>query len=266
MATTTKLDKRDLKAPDEFMTLGTRAATYVAENSAMVIGGTLLVLVAIAAGFGWMHKKGEREVEASGKLFAAEKLLSGGQDETSRMLGISLPGSTSDEDKKKALEQFEKVAADYPGTQTARRARLRAGDLNLQLGQYDAAITSWELALDGAGPEVTYYARNGIAHAYEAKNSWNDAANEYRKLANDESIMTRDNATLDLARALVKAGNAEEARTLLSGFAEKFPKSSLTESVEKELAKLGGPIATPESSPASADPATTSGGADGSGG
>lgn len=263
MATTTKLDKRELKAPDEFLSTGTRVAQYVAENAAMVIGATLLALVAIALAFAWFHQQTEREVEASGKLFQGEKLLTG-SDVTSRMLGMAFPGTASDEDKKKALEAFDKVAADYPGTAAARRARLRAGDVHMQLGNYDAAILSWEQALAGAGPEETYYARNGIGHAFEAKRSWDDAASAYRKIADDESIATRDTATIDLARVLGLAGKAEEGRTILSKFAEKFPESALKDTAEKELIKLGGTPATPTpaATPAGANPATD----DGSGG
>lgn len=248
MATTTKLDKRDLKRPDEFLSTGSKVMTYIAENAPMVLGGTLLVLVAIAAAFGWLHQQQLREVEASGKLFGAEKLL-GGDDPTSRMFGMALPGQVSVEDKKKAVEAFDQVAAEYAGSATARRAQLRSGDIHLELGEYDAAIASYEQALAGAAPEVVFYARNGIGHAFEAKQSWDDAAASYRTLVEDESLSMRDVASLDLARVLVRAGKNDEAREILSGFATKFPDSSLRDTADKELAKLGGPIATPESSP-----------------
>lgn len=252
MATTTstKLDKRDLKNPDEFLTRGSKVAIYIAENATMVLGGTLLVLVAIAAGFGWLHQQRLREVDASGKLFSAEKLL-GGNDATSRMFGMSLPGQVTDDDKKKAIEAFDGVATEYSGSAAARRARLRAGDMHLELGAFDAAIASYEQALAGAGPHETFYARSGIAHAFEAKQSWDDAAASHRKLVDDEAIGMRDVATINLARALIQGGKNEEARTLLDGFATKFPESSLKDSADKELAKVGGPLSTPTPAPES---------------
>lgn len=259
MATTTKIDKHDLKAPDEFLSTGSKVAAYVAENAAMVIGGTLLALVAIAAGFGWLHQQQVREVEASGKLFAGEKLLT--SDDPMKMFGMAMPSQASAEDKKKAIEAFDKVATDYPGSAAARRGRLRSGDVHLDLGEYDAAIASYEQALNGAGPEETFYAKNGIAHAHEAKQSWDDASATYRKLADDESLTMRDVATLDLARVLIRAGKGEEAREILSSFGTKFPESSLKEAADKELAKVGGPISTPTTAP-EANPATTD--ADGS--
>lgn len=260
MATTTKLDKRALKAPDEFLSTGSKVAAYVAENAAMVIGGTLLALVAIAAGFGWLHQQKAREIEASGKLFAGEKLLL--SDDPMKMFGMSMPSQADAEAKKKAIEAFDKVASEYAGSATARRARLRSGDVYLDLGENDSAITSYEQALSGAGPEETFYARNGIAHAHAAKQSWDDAAATYRKLADDESLAMRDVATMDLARVLIRAGKNDEARELLSAFATKFPESSLKEQAEKELAKVGGPISTPPPAAPEANPATTD--ADGS--
>jgi len=246
MATTTstKLDKRDLKTPDEFLSRGSKVAIYIAENATMVIGGTLVVLLSIAAGFGWVHQQGQREVEASGRLFAGEKLL-GASDATSRMFGMAMPGQVTEDDKKKAIGLFEQVAVDFPGSAAGRRARLRAGDVHLELGENDAAIASYEQALAGAGSEETFYARNGIGHAFEAKKSWDDAAASYRKLVDDETQGMRDVATIDLGQALIRGGKAEEARTLLSAFAEKFPDSSLKDTADKELVKVGGPIATP---------------------
>jgi predicted negative regulator of RcsB-dependent stress response len=259
LATTTKLDKHDLKAPDEFLSTGSKVAAYVAENAAMVIGGVLLALVAIAAGFGWLHQQQVREIEASGKLFAGEKILQ--SDDPMRMFGMALPSAADAEDKKKAIEAFDKVATEYAGSAAARRARLRSGDVYLELGEYDSAITSYEQALNGAGPEETFYARNGIAHSQEAKQAWDDAIATYRKLVDDESLTMRDVATVDLARVLIRAGKNDEARELLSAFSTKFPESSLKDSAEKELAKVGGPIATPTTAP-DANPATTD--ADGS--
>jgi tetratricopeptide (TPR) repeat protein len=240
--TTTKLDKRDLKTPDEFMNWGSRAAQYVAENAAFVIGTTIVLLLVIAGGFGWMHQQKQREVEASGKLYEAEKLLAG---DGGSMFGMVLPGTVKDEDKRKAIEVLDKVAADYDGLAAARRARLKAGDVHLELGEYDAAIAAYEKALPGAASEEIFYAQSGMGRAYESKKAWDDAASAYRKIVEDDLGVMRDLATLDLARVLIKSDKKEEARVLLSSFGEKFKDSSLKNDAEKELARVGGPIATP---------------------
>lgn len=265
MATTTKLDKRDLKTPDEFLTLGSRAAQYVAENAAMVIGGTLVVLLLIAAGFGWIHQQHLREVEASARLFEGDQLL-GGSDANARLLGMSFPTTVSDESRRKALEAFEQVAKDYPGSAGARHARLKMGDVRLDLGEYDAAIAEYEQAVPGGSKEDVYYAQNGIGHALEAKQAWDDAAAAYRRVVDDDRQVMRDIATLDLARVLIRAGKNEEARALLSTFGEKFPESSLKDDATKELTKVGGPVPTPAASPASDGSAPPADGGSGSAG
>ena len=254
MATTeSKIDKKDLKGPDEFQTMGARAMQYVSEHAVPVIGGTLLVLVAIAAFFGWLHSQHERELEAAAKLFEGEKVLNP-NDEASRMFGMAMPGSVSDEDRKKAIEVFEKVASEYPGTATARRANLLAGDSHLQLGNYDAALKAYEAALDGAGEEETFYARNGMAIAHEAKGSLADAAASYRKIVDDTSIAMRDVSALDLARVLHRDGKTEEAKAVLRGFAEKYPDSALKEEAEKELGRFGGGAVSAAATPAEPAP------------
>jgi tetratricopeptide (TPR) repeat protein len=253
--TTTKLDKRDLKTPDEFMTWGSKATAYVAENAVMVIGGTIVVLLLIAGGFGWMHQQKQREIEAAGKLFEAEKILTG---DGNSMFGMVLPGTVKDEDKRKAIEILDKVSSEYDGLAAARRARLKKGDLHLELGEYDAAIAAYEKALPGAGSEEIFYAQNGIGRANESKQAWDQAAAAYRKVAEDELGVMRDLATLDLARVLIKTDKKDEARALLSAFPEKFKDSSLKTDAEKELAKVGGPLATPT-------PAAEDGASDGDG-
>lgn len=247
--TSGKIDKKELKGPDEFQSLGARGMEYVSENAVTVIGGTLLLLVVIAALFGWRHSQHERELEAAAKLFEGERLL-GATDETSRMFGMAMPGAISDDDKKKAIEVFENVATEYPGSATARRARLLAGDLHLELGDADKSIASYEAALAGAGREETFYARNGIATAHEAKGSLADAASAYRKIVDDDSLAMRDVAALDLARVLRRDGKNDDAREVLTGFGEKFPDSALKEEAEEELGRLDGSAVSAAATPA----------------
>lgn len=239
--TTTKLDKHELKQPDEFVSWGTRAAHYAAENAFLVLGGVVVSLLLIASVFGWMHNRGEREVEASQALYAGEKMLKGDMKGMAQLRGLGLAGLSDPkpEELKKAIAEFDKVASDYAGTKTARRAKALAGDTYMELEDWDNAAKSYEQAVGGT-PIEKYYAISGMGHAYEAKGAHDQAAGAYRRLADDAQATFRDVATLDLARVLAASGKQEEAKTLLADFANDFPDSALKTQAATKLAALGG--------------------------
>lgn len=246
MATTTsKLDKHELKQPDEFVSWGTRAAHYAADNAFLVLGGVVVSLLLIASVFGWMHNRGAREVEAAQALYAGEKILEGdmkGMEQKLRGLGLAGLPDQNLEDLKKAIAEFDKVAAEYAGTKTARRAKAMAGDTYMELGDWDNAAKSYEEAAGGTAVEK-FYAISGMGHAYEAKGAHDQAAGAYRRLADDAQAMFRDVATLDLARVLAASGKQEDAKALLADFANDFPDSALKTQAATKLATLGGTLA-----------------------
>lgn len=237
------MDKKELKQPDEFVTWGGRAARFAAENAAIVVGGALLGVVLVAAFFGWLQRRDAREIEAAGVLYAAEKLIEMPENEMFR--GMKLPGITepNPEDMKAAITKLDEVLAQYPSTKAALRARAKQGDLHMELEQWDEAIAAYEKAIGGTAVE-RYYALNGAAHARERKADHDGAATTYRRIVDDPGAFGRDLATLDLARALEKAGKKDAAIQVLSQFATDFPESPLKPDADRRLGALGGaPVA-----------------------
>lgn len=248
----TKMDKRELKKPDEFVSWGTRAAQYAADNALVVIGGALLVLVLVASTYAWMHNRGAREVEAAKSLYAGEKLMEpdmGGAMGALSGMNLGAFGKAKPEDLEKAIGEFKAVAEQYPGTKASRRAWAQAGDAYMELQQWDEAAKAYERALGGSGVE-RYYALNGIAHAYESKQAADEAAAAYRKIVDDAQASFRDHAALDLARVLENQGKTDEAKDLLGQFPTRYPNSPLKSDAEARFRRLGGtPAATASAAP-----------------
>jgi tetratricopeptide (TPR) repeat protein len=245
---TQKLTKQQLKKPDEFLTWGSKAMEFVAGNAWMVGAGALVTLLLIASVFGWLHNRDVRELEASGKLAAGDKILQGN---TQTFQGMRIPGLTepSDDDLKKAVAIFDEVAKDYPGSKAERRAHLLAGDAYLKMKAWDDSAAAYDKASGGDAVD-RYYAMSGRGHALEGKGAFDDAAGAYRKIADDKSSnFLRDQASLDLARVLVAAGKKDEARDVLGKFAVEFPDSQWKDDAAAKLADLG-PAPTPAATPA----------------
>jgi len=236
------MDKKELKKPDEFLTWGARATQFASENAALVLGGTIVCVVLIASFFFWLQRRDAREVEAAGALYRAEKLMEAQQDPA--LAGFRMPAfnKPKPEDVKAAIEKLEEVAREYPRTKAALRAKAKIGDAYVELEQWDDAITAYQGAVGGT-PVERYYALNGLAHAYERKESFDDAASTYRRIVDDPNGFGRDIAALDLARSLERAGKKDAAIQVLTKFTSDFPDSRLKSEAERRLASLGGAVA-----------------------
>ncbi len=238
------MDKKELKKPDEFVSWGTHAARYAADNAVVVVGGAILVVALIASFFGWMHRRDARELEAAGALYSAEKLLK--PQEQQPFPGMRIPGlnEPKKEDVLTAIGKLDEVAVAYPGTKAALRAKAKAGDAYVQLEQWEDAVKSYEAAIGGSAVDRAY-ALNGAAHARERLGKYEDAAVTYRRLADDPEGFGRDLAALDLARVLEKGGNKSAAIQILSKFPTDYPDSTMKSDAERRLSALGGsPVAT----------------------
>lgn len=242
------LTKQELKAPDEFVTFGTKAMAFAQKNIAIVVIAALLPLLAVAGVFAMNYQNAQREIEAAGKLYAGEAKMTSGKG----IQGFKIPGisDATPDQLKEALTVFASVEKEYPGTKAERRAHLLAGEAQLQLKDYDAAIHEYEQANGGTDVE-RYAALNGKAHALEAKKAWDDAASVYKSIVDDTSLLNRDIAALDLARVDVTAGKADAAKTILQKYPTDFPNSPLRTAAETRLTELGGaPAAAPDASAA----------------
>ncbi len=253
------VDKQTRKGPDEFVTWGTRFAGYATENATIVGAALVLALVLVGSVFGWRQKRADREIEASSKLYAGEKAMVGSVEDL--LKGLKLDFDTSaeptPEDLEKAVAAFDEVAREFPGTKSARRAHLLAGDAYLKLTRYDDAAAAYERAVGGT-PLERYYALSGLGHALEGKKAYDEAAAAYARAVDEPAALLKDLATLDRARALAAAGRASDATPLLEKFAENYPDSSLKAEAERRLAELK--EATPSAAAAAgALPVTTGG-------
>ena len=230
------LTKQDLKQPDEFITWGTKAAEFAQKNIAIVVIAALIPLVGVGSIFMMSYQKNQREMEAAGKLFAAEQ-----KSQPKAVMGFRLPGmgGQKPEDVRASIGMFDDVAKEYPGTKAERRAHLLAGDAAFSLEDWDTAVREYDAANDGT-PLERYYALTGKAHSLEGKKAWDDAISSYKKILDDSAIVNRDLAAIDLARVYETAGKNDDAKTLLAKFDADFPNSAMKATADARLAELGG--------------------------
>ena len=168
MAQETKLKRKDLKEPDQFLVASNEFIDFLTRNRSMLLGLLVGILV-IVGGFLFVnHQKSSKHLKMEMLYFQMTQLV-GDEKE---------PAGTPLISKLKALlEQFD------DGEQKL-RAQLLLGDVQYQNKNYDAALASFKLVLDRVQPgTINYYmAQTGIAHSYESKKDFNNAIAHYKKI------------------------------------------------------------------------------------
>jgi tetratricopeptide (TPR) repeat protein len=234
------LTRKDMKAPDKFQSVASRAIDWIAGHkkharlASIIVAG--VVVVVIIAGMASRSRD-----EKAGAL-AYELLRAVGAE----VSAVPLPGqagpffATDAEKQKAVLVEADRVIAEYPSTPSGQLALLMKGDAQLRLGDADAAIATYQKYLANSSQEqsLRFGALEGIALAQEAKGKADDAAAAWERAAR-EAIRFSDRADLERARVLAGAGKAADARKLLDGFETRHKGSTLVAEAAERLARLG---------------------------
>lgn len=233
------LTRKEMKGPDWFQARATQAASWATQNQKRIaagLGGAVAVL-AVALGISaWMS---EREVKAGALLYRTLEAVD------AEISSVPLPGlgrktfATAAERDRAIVAAAAEVVQAHPSSAAARTASLAAGDAHLRLGEWDAALESYQRFLAGpAGDSLRFAALEGVAAAQEGKGDLAQAAAAYERLG-AEAAPFKDRAALERARVLARAGKAEEARAILKRFPEDFKDSPLRTEAEERLRRLG---------------------------
>lgn len=208
--------------------------------------GAAIVIGLIAWGvISWL---GSRNDEASQALGRAIKIME------APVIATPIPGSTepsfrTDKERaQKALEEFQKVSANYGG-KTAEYARYFAATNQLVLDRAKA-IAGLDALTRSSDQEIATLSKFALAQAKEADGKYDEAAALYSELVKlNNTIITPDTANLHLALAYEKLGKKQEAADILFKMVEASrqakgkdgkpaPQSAAARKAEDELEKL----------------------------
>jgi tetratricopeptide (TPR) repeat protein len=234
------LSRKDLKAPDKFQQVASRAMGWISghKKNARLISIVVAAAVALAIVVGLASGARGKKAGALGY----EVLRAAGAELSAVPLpGVAGPFYANDAERQKAVIAAADVAlAEYPSTAAGRLALLMKGDAQLKLGEADAAIATYQKHLDGASSDssLRFGALEGIAIALETKGKLDEAAAAWERTGRDVPLFA-DHADLERARVLALAGKKDEARKLLEGFAKRHEGSPFATDAADRLARLG---------------------------
>ncbi len=241
MSKTEVITRKEMKGPDKFQVAAGQAAGWAKTHEKQIVGGVVAALVVAGVVLGIGQYLRAQELKAGALLYRALDAADG-EISSVPLPGVQKPLFKSEAERQQAvLAAADEVRKQYPSSEAARTAALLAADAQLRLGKVDQAISSYQAWLGGAtqGDSLRFAALEGLASAHEAKNDLDAAAKDYDQLGREVAFY-KDRAALERARVLVKAGKADEAKKVLSTFADDFKESPLKTEAQERLARLGG--------------------------
>jgi tetratricopeptide (TPR) repeat protein len=249
-----KLDRKQLKQPDEFQVLATKAMEWTIKHQKQVVTGIVAAAVLALVGWGVAAYRGSREEKAGGALSEALELA------TRPLAGEVPPGTAvetfpSKEEREKAtIAALRKVKDDFGGSRAAETATAQIGFHELQSGDAAAATKDLQEFLGSAGKDhpLRFVAQQSLGYALQAQGKLDEAKAAFAQLRELGHPALAD--FQDARLALVQ--NKPDAKTALEKFGKDYPKElELTREANErvELATLP-PVTAPGPTPAPPTP------------
>jgi TolA-binding protein len=206
--------------------LGGEGDSFLNPQRLRMIGIGAAVVAVLGGGIWFVNSAGKRK-----EAFAAQALESARNMAEQGNIG-------------QAVQEFEKVTAQYGGTGAANEATLGIAQARLVAGQAELAIASLQEYL-AANPPATYASpANGLlGTALENTGKYAEAETAYRKAAELAGIeYLKATLMLDAARAARLGGRTAEARALYEEIIAKYGETAARTEAEVRLGEMTGGV------------------------
>lgn len=226
-----RITKKQLKEPDEFITLTERAFIFIRQHTKKVAAGGILILIFILAIVLFQMWEKKKEEEAARAYGVASEMYE---------RGIAQAREGSAQDSKEVLAKFDEIITKFPRTSYGRLSLLYKGTILLRQGEYDEAIKAYTTFLEKAGREKLYrcFAWEGLGHAYEGKKDYSKALEAYQKILEIGEGYQLAEAHLSIGYCYEKLGKGKEALENFKAFLNSSQKSSLTNTIMRKVSLL----------------------------
>jgi hypothetical protein len=239
-----KLDRKELKKPDEFQVVAGKAMSWFAEHQKPVLGALVVLALVVLGAWGATAYSSSREAKAGAELATALEL-------SARPLASEAQGqpgvetfASKQERQKASVAALEKVRSDFPGSRPAETAEAQIGFLKLKDGDAAGAQAALRAFLDRApnGHPLRALAQESMGYALEAQGKLDEARAAFAELARDGAP---ERAAFQEARVALAAGKPE-AKQQLEQVAKDYPKDpiAMEANMRLELSSLPPPGAT----------------------
>lgn len=241
------IDRKELKAPDQFVTFWTRVGAAIAERRSMVIGGLVALVVAVVGMWGVSSFMDKRSAEASRAFARIERVASAdllpATGDPPKPFEDGLPHFKTEKERvEAALKEADAFLGQYGRSRLADEAQLLKAKYLLTLGNAGEALNIYRSLVGGSTDKrLRFLAQEGLAYSLEASGQLDQAAATFGALADEAQNaggFYRDRALFHKARLLEKKGSGKDAEKIFREILEKSPTTSLREEINDRLASL----------------------------
>jgi len=255
--------KNQLKKPDEFIGTLDRLGDLIRERATLV-GSILAFLVVAGAAYGayWFYQENQKNHAANLEFQGLEYYR---QEAPSDPKSAPPP---KEEAYKKAVEEFQEVLKQYPGTPSAEIAQFYIGNTNMELKDFDAAIAAYRALVDKKTKNdiLLGMAYQRLGYAYLEKKESDEARQAFEAVGAVPGAVNKDQADFELGSLYESTGKKEDAIKRYQEIVSQYPDSMFLAEAQGRLTALGvtdvkaksttGPSAgSPAKNPPPAEPA-----------
>jgi tetratricopeptide (TPR) repeat protein len=229
--------KKQLKKPDEFITLFSRIVLYVkgrARQFSVFLGVAILVALGVAIYFFLVGRADRQarilEYEASGYYH-----------------GTALAGQKGAKvapNYQKALELYQQVVEKYPGTSSAMLSQYYIGNSYFELKNYDEAAKAYrkfnEKYHENHGLASLVYERLGYTALLQGNSQ--EAMDAFKKIVAMKDAKNQDQALFEIGRLYEKMEQKNEAIEEYKIITKNYMNSPLAIEARVRIKKLGGDV------------------------
>ena len=224
-----KIDRKQLKQPDEFITLSAKILEWGQTNSRQISMGIIAVAVIVCAVAGYRFFDSRAETKAFAMLYQADRAY----DNSLQKAAANNPVDD------KIISAYQEIVDKYPTKSAGRIARKTLADIHFDAGQYDQATRLFEHSLKDFEKDQFYRSMllNDLALAHEANTNGQEAQKYFELITEQPDAPVVDQALFHLAGWYEKKGEPEKARELYGRIVSEQA-GSIYSNVVKELKEM----------------------------
>ena len=231
--------KKQLKEPDEFITLFSRMILYVrrhARQFLVFLGVTVLVASAIVIFF-FLQDRANQQAQAI-------------EYEASRYYHGTVPSGQKDAkaepDYQKALERYQEIVTNYSWSPSAMLAQYYIGNSYFELKNYDEAAKAYRKFIEKyqGNQDITALVYERLGYTVLMQGRTQEALDVFKKIVEMKGVKNQDQALFEIGRLYEKMGQQNEAIEQYKTITKNYVKSPLAIEARVRIKNLGGEVPT----------------------
>ena len=203
--------RKELKTDKFAQGVGTGFEFLSEHRGQAVRWGLIAVAVVVIVGGVWLYRSHQATLRT--ELLAKAMQIDDAAVGPPQPPRLSFP--TAEAKEKARVAAYTDVAVKYPGSSEAAIAQLAVASAQSDEGRIEDALKTFKEIMDTAPEPYNSVAKSSIAQIYVSQGKTDEAEKLLRQLMDNPTVfVSKEQATLDLARLLAKK-NPAEARKLL---------------------------------------------------